>query len=138
MYFIIILQSKYKCNSSKWLVNARINTHTKLEHFDQIISKLNEPQRQLFSRSAFGSLLPLHHAEALPSKVTRFPSRIINHLVLRLCQGSNENELTFKINRKVRRFGIKDYALMTGLNCQKPTQEELDYLKSRKVINLTT
>lgn len=71
---------------------------------------LNERQLNKFKKSCFGHFLDL--------KITKFSSQLFYHLIRRQCSSKNRNELWFNLEGRIHKFGIRDFALITGLNCE--------------------
>ena len=55
----------------------------------------------------------------------------MHQLVLRQCEPNSSSELAFLLGGEVRKFGLKEFALVTGLNCS-PYPEETK--KTKKML----
>ena len=73
-------------------------------------------------RSKFEELQLLERARVCPFKqffkapALRFPGIIMHQLLLKKIKSSNRNEIHFTVNGRPVKFGIGEYALITGLN----------------------
>lgn len=94
---------------SSWSTTQRINLYSKLDVISMIKNTLNERQLRKFKKSCFGSFLDL--------KITKFSSQLFYHLIRRQCCSKNRNELWFNLEGRIHKFGMKEFALITGLNC---------------------
>lgn len=94
---------------SSWLTTQRINLYSKLDVISMIKNTLNEKQLKKFKKSCFGNFLDF--------KISKFSSQLFYHLIRRQCSSKKRNELWFNLEGKIHKFGIKDFALITGLNC---------------------
>ncbi|XP_031743220.1 uncharacterized protein LOC101221625 isoform X32 [Cucumis sativus] len=94
---------------SSWATTQRINLYSKLDVISIIKNTLNERQLKKFKKSCFGNFLDL--------KISKFSSQLFYHLIRRQCCSKNRNELWFNLEGRIHKFGMKDFALITGLNC---------------------
>ncbi|XP_050944681.1 uncharacterized protein LOC103484737 isoform X27 [Cucumis melo] len=94
---------------SSWSTTQRINLYSKLDVISIIKNTLNERQLKKFKKSCFGYFLDL--------KVSKFSSQLFYHLIRRQCCSKNRHELWFNLEGRIHKFGMKDFALITGLNC---------------------
>lgn len=101
-----------------------------LHHIETIVMKLKEQNNcfDKFKIGVFGHLVNINFVE--------FPGRIMHHIIMRMTS-ITENEILFQIGDNLLRFGPREFALMTGLNCgclpmttYKPSKEE-DSLKMK-------
>jgi hypothetical protein len=81
------------------------------EQILNVILKLKENERQydMFKKGIFGHFVQM--------KCDKYQKQILHHMVLRRIPSESEDELWFNFNGNVAKFGIKEFALMTGLNC---------------------
>ncbi|XP_038883716.1 uncharacterized protein LOC120074618 isoform X2 [Benincasa hispida] len=107
---------------SSWSTTQRINLYSKLDVISVIKNTLNERQLKKFKKSCFGDFLDL--------KITKFSSQLFYHLVRRQCCSTNRNELWFNLEGRIHKFGMKEFSLITGLNCGE--LPEIDMSKIQK------
>ena len=74
----------------------------------------NDEQNQI-RQGSLGHLLDLPE--------NKFASQLMRHLVLRQTKEGNDDELTFNFGGQKCNFGIKEFALITGLNCGRPPRK---------------
>lgn len=94
-----------------WNTRQKINLYSKTRVVELLNEKLTAKQKDLFRKGCFGHLLDF--------KFKKFPSQLIHHLILRQCPQAKPNELWFDIEGTILKFGMKDFALISGLNCNK-------------------
>lgn len=94
-----------------WITNQRPNIVQKFEHVEFIAKKLidRETAFKSFQEGVFGYII-----QAIWQNT---PSKILHHLVLRLCATSTKEELRFLINEEEVKFGYREFAMITGLKC---------------------
>lgn len=76
-----------------------------------IVKRLKQQNKcyELFSNGVFGHLLNLKYKE--------FPARIMHQLLLRITSFS-EFEISFRIGKEIVKFGLEEFAIVSGLNCE--------------------
>lgn len=120
-----------------WDPSKKIVNHTKLEDTSHIFQALSEEQLEMFGDSIFGQLLLVRQIPNDNKTHSTYPSRIVHQLILRQCINTDYTvkkvdgkvtpcEAWFKINNHVVKFGLSEFALMTGLNCREFTPDELE------------
>ena len=96
---------------TQWPAYLRINSYSKLENVELLKNRFsNKPH--IIERLRSGCFkhmldIPLGH----------FHWQLMKELIQRLVKGSGDNELWFNFGGKLMKFGIQDFALITGLNC---------------------
>ncbi|CAA0815608.1 Domain of unknown function (DUF1985 [Striga hermonthica] len=75
----------------------------------EIKKTLTKEQLEIFRRSAFGKFLDL------PQCIIQ--NQLINYILLREVHHSRTDELWFNFGGKFLRFGIEEFAVVTGLKC---------------------
>ncbi|XP_060170942.1 uncharacterized protein LOC132601909 [Lycium barbarum] len=83
--------------------------HTNIEVFKDIKSKLTVPQLEIFSKTIFGKFLGMQHLEV--------QAQIFRCFMVRELKESTSDCFTIDINGAVLRFTMREFALMSGLNC---------------------
>ena len=78
---------------------------------ESIVSNLQNQNKclDMFKNGDFGHLINI--------KFHEFPSRIMHHVIMRMTYTA-DNQLTFLIGESLLTFGIKEFAMMSGLNCE--------------------
>ena len=93
-----------------WRSQQKIQLHSKVELIDTIMSKLSTEHRaHLFEKGWFVHMLDI--------KIKKFQAQVYRHLMVRQCQPQKDDELCFNFEGEVVCFTMKDFALVTGLNC---------------------
>lgn len=93
-----------------WNSNAKINTHTRLDGIKGILSKLSDEEIRSVKNGVFGHLLEIENSA--------FPGKIVHQLLLRQCHAAKTNELAFNFNGQIAKFGIREFAICSGLLCK--------------------
>lgn len=122
----------------------KINLQTRTDVIDKIKTILPERVLERFRQSCFGNYLDF--------AITIQSSQLLLHLIQRQCKPKNTSKLNFLIGGRVLRFSLREFALITGLNCGpipdvgrksikggqniKSTYFEGDKTFSRKYLNL--
>ncbi|XP_059315455.1 uncharacterized protein LOC132066084 [Lycium ferocissimum] len=83
--------------------------YTNIEVFKDIKSKLTVPQLEIFSKTIFGKFLGMQHLEV--------QAQIFRCFMVRELKESTSDCFTIDINGTVLRFTMREFALMSGLNC---------------------
>ncbi|XP_059306263.1 uncharacterized protein LOC132057659 [Lycium ferocissimum] len=104
--------------------------YTNIEVFKDLKSKLTVPQLEIFSKTIFGKFLGMQHLEV--------QAQIFRCFMVRELKESTSDCFTIDINGTVLRFTMREFALMSGLNCvadegqftydeEKPNRIMVDY-----------
>ncbi|PON38940.1 Ulp1 protease family, C-terminal catalytic domain containing protein [Parasponia andersonii] len=89
---------------------AKISMYSSFQVTDDIKEKLTQRQKELFAQTCFGQFLQLQQIQ--------FHGQVIHHILLRqLVCPTGENSMWFRIGGKEYEFGLKEFALTTGLDC---------------------
>ncbi|XP_060170722.1 uncharacterized protein LOC132601665 [Lycium barbarum] len=83
--------------------------YTNIEVFKDLKSKLTVPQLEIFSKTIFGKFLGMQHLEV--------QAQIFRCFMVRELKESTSDCFTIDINGTVLRFTMREFALMSGLNC---------------------
>ncbi|XP_060182440.1 uncharacterized protein LOC132612121 [Lycium barbarum] len=83
--------------------------YTNIEVFKDIKSKLTVAQLEIFSKTIFGKFLGMQHLEV--------QAQIFRCFMVRELKESTSDCFTIDINGTVLRFTMREFALMSGLNC---------------------
>ncbi|POO01903.1 Ulp1 protease family, C-terminal catalytic domain containing protein [Trema orientale] len=84
--------------------------YSSFQVIDDIKEKLTQRQKELFAQTCFGQFLQLQQIQ--------FHGQVIHHILLRqLVCPTGENSMWFRIGGKEYEFGLKEFALTTGLDC---------------------
>ena len=119
---LVFQDCNYFVSRDQWDPKQKVLVKHGLGLIRTIVDKLRQQNDclDMFSRGAFGHLINI--------KFEEFPARIMHHVILRMVLAT-ENELCFVFGGTQLRFGIKEFAMMTGLNCaplQNPTYKASD------------
>ncbi|PON38937.1 hypothetical protein PanWU01x14_308520 [Parasponia andersonii] len=88
----------------------KINIYSSFQVIDDVKEKLTQRQKHLFAQTCFGQFLQL--------KRIQFHGQLIHYILLRqLVCPAGENSMWFRIGGKEYEFGLKKFALITGLDC---------------------
>ena len=87
----------------------RINLETKLEVIEKIKKKLGDNLLEKFRETPFGHFLDF--------AITNQSSQLLMHLIQKQYKSKSSKELNFLIGGRVIRFGLREFALITGPNC---------------------
>ena len=97
-----------------WSPLQRTNITQKFDLIDDIIEKFNKEKKEaayeMFKSEIFGYVVHKKYKDT--------PCKIIHHLILRLSSTSTKRELRFLLNGKEVKFGLPEFAMITGLNCE--------------------
>ena len=97
-----------------WSPLQRTNITQKFDLIDDIIEKFNKEKKEaayeMFKSGIFGYVVHKKYKDT--------PCKIIHHLILRLSSTSTKRELRFLLNGKEVKFGLPEFAMITGLNCE--------------------
>ena len=96
---------------------VKITNFSSLEPIRIIKNNLSDVQLGIFRKSCFGHFLDLNEFQ--------FCAQLLHKLVLRYMHSSNK-AMYFKIGKKVCRFSMFEFALVTGLNCEEIYKPNLD------------
>ena len=89
---------------------AKITMFSSFQVIDDIKEKLTTRQKELFAQTCFGQFLKLQRSY--------FSAQLVHHILLRqLVCPTGENSMWFRIGGKEYEFGLKEFALITGLDC---------------------
>lgn len=89
---------------------GKITCLSTLRPIDNIKLKLTEHQKEIFKNTCFGHFLDM--------KEVQFSSHFCHKMLLREVS-SNDFEMHFLVGGSEGRFSMKEFALITGLNCGK-------------------
>lgn len=92
---------------SKTTQPFKINLQMSMDVIDKIKQKLRVIAR--FRKTCFGHFLDF--------ALTNQASQLMLDLIQRQCKPNNPSELNFLIGGRVLKFGLREFALITGLNC---------------------
>ena len=87
--------------------SMRVQYHSKIGVLKDIKTKLYDKKKELFQRSCFGYFLVV--------KVMKSMHQLVHHLIVRMCEHDNPDELCFNIQGNIVTFGINEFALVIGL-----------------------
>lgn len=90
-------------------ITSKPSVHVNLDIIEDLKEYLSSKQLDLFRNSCFGHFLEL--------KKISVQNQLIHYLLLREVYQENDDELWVELNGVRLRFGLKEFALMTGLNC---------------------
>ena len=111
MLVCFFLQREWKLLiEEKDYCEAKINIYSSFQVIDNIKKKLTPRQKELFAKTCFGQFLQLCSISFCP--------QLVHHILLRqLVCPPGENSMWFRIGGKEYEFGLKEFALITGLRC---------------------
>uniref|UniRef100_A0A1J3GC12 DUF1985 domain-containing protein n=1 Tax=Noccaea caerulescens TaxID=107243 RepID=A0A1J3GC12_NOCCA len=104
----------------------RVNNYFTLRWVDHIKQALEEDQLELLAQSQFGSLMRMGNHT--------FAVMFVHYLLSRQLLTKKKYEMWWVFAGKPIRFGIGDFALVTGLNCESPEVEDRKGKKKRKTV----
>ena len=96
---------------SQWPSYLRINSYSKLESIELLKNRFSK-QKHILERVKCGCF---KHMIDLP--LSHFHWQLMKELIKRLVKGGSDSELWFNIGGKVLKFGLQDFAIITGLRC---------------------
>ncbi|XP_055961069.1 uncharacterized protein LOC126671808 [Mercurialis annua] len=99
---------QYAIPVDEWFV-AKVQTTLNHDPILKLKTKLNDVELDLFRKSPFGYFLDM--------PVFKVQTQVLHFLLLRLLNQPNANELWFNIGGVRLKFGIDEFALVTGLKC---------------------
>uniref|UniRef100_A0A9I9E5G9 DUF1985 domain-containing protein n=1 Tax=Cucumis melo TaxID=3656 RepID=A0A9I9E5G9_CUCME len=85
------------------------NLHIKSTVVDKIKKNLGDRLINRFREGIFGQFLNF--------SITNQSSQLLLHLIQRMCKPKSTSQLQFLIEGRVMRFGLREFALITGLKC---------------------
>ncbi|XP_055961001.1 uncharacterized protein LOC130015254 [Mercurialis annua] len=91
-------------------VHSKIDTHMSYDVISDIKSTLTPGELEKFRQSCFGYFLDIPKIKV--------QNQIIHCLLLREVEQLNKSELWFEVGGHRLKFGIGEFALVSGLNCQ--------------------
>ena len=89
--------------------SLKINRHIKSTVIEKIKENLGDRLINRFREGIFGHFLNL--------SITNQSSQLLLHLIQRMCKPKSTSQLQFLIGGRVLRFGLREFALITGLRC---------------------
>ena len=89
----------------------KINLHTKSTVVDKIKENLGDRLINRFREGIFGHFLNF--------SITNQSSQLLLQLIQRMCKPKSTSQPQFLIGGRVLKFGLREFALITGLNCHK-------------------
>uniref|UniRef100_A0A9I9E5C4 DUF1985 domain-containing protein n=1 Tax=Cucumis melo TaxID=3656 RepID=A0A9I9E5C4_CUCME len=87
----------------------KINLHIKSTVIEKIKENLGDRLINRFREGIFGHFLNF--------SITNQSSQLLLHLIQRMCKPKSTSQLQFLIGRRILRFGLREFALITGLRC---------------------
>ncbi|XP_055961020.1 uncharacterized protein LOC126672634 [Mercurialis annua] len=99
---------QYAIPVDEWFV-AKVQTTLNHDPILKLKTKLNDVELDLFRKNPFGYFLDM--------PVFKVQTQVLHFLLLRLLNQPNANELWFNIGGVRLKFGIDEFALVTGLKC---------------------
>lgn len=87
----------------------KINLYSKVDVMEKIKSNLGGRLLEGFRKTCFGHFLNF--------SITKPSSQLLLHLIQKQCKPKKSSEINFNIGGNVIKFGLRDFALITGLNC---------------------
>ncbi|XP_030480073.2 uncharacterized protein LOC115697276 [Cannabis sativa] len=97
-----------KINEEDW-IKSKIILYSSYDVIQKIKNKLTSKQLEMFRKTCFGHFLDVSEFQ--------FSGQIVHHILLREVEQPNVEEMWFDICGAQLRFSIKEFALITGLNC---------------------
>ncbi|XP_075112639.1 uncharacterized protein LOC142182312 [Nicotiana tabacum] len=94
----------------------KVDWDTNCHVIHQLKANLSKRQLQLFKKTCFGYFLDL------PPVIVQI--RVMHHLLIREVHHEVKNEMWFVVNDSRLRFGLGEFALVTGLKCKGDTSIE--------------
>ena len=109
---LFLQRPQYLLDKSKWNPQQKVLVRQHLKEMITIVKRLSTQNKcmEMFSKGIFGHFLSM-------KVVKDFPSRIVHQAVMRLTSVTDD-ELHFLFGKKQVVFGPKEFAIMTGLNCE--------------------
>ncbi|XP_060192551.1 uncharacterized protein LOC132622050 [Lycium barbarum] len=98
--------------------------YTNVNVMQDIRGKLTDPQMDMFRNSCFGKYLRMQQLDV--------QAQIFRCFMVKELRGSTYRCFTFEINGKVLRFGLREFALITGLDC---VSDENDFVYDNSKLN---
>ena len=99
---------KYEIPISKHK-GAKISTSNRYEPMTELRTLLSEKQLEEFRKCCFGHFLDIPHF--------KLQNQLIHNLLLRQLDQSNSQELWIGVGGIKMKFGLKEFATITGLLC---------------------
>ena len=87
----------------------KINLQAKTIVIDKIKKNLGDTLINRFRQGIFGHFLDV--------SITNQSSQLLLHLIQRMCKPKLTSRLNFLIGGRVLKFWLREFALVTGLNC---------------------
>ncbi|XP_070009978.1 uncharacterized protein [Nicotiana sylvestris] len=115
--YYVALDAKLSC--SHW------SSHTNIGVVDELKLKLTDEQIQMFRKTCFGYFLDL------PPVVVQ--NQVIRFLMSRELVQDSEDEFYVKINHSTLCFGIREFAIISGLRCVGEVNDEGTYSGSNRL-----
>ncbi|XP_075074748.1 uncharacterized protein LOC142162309 [Nicotiana tabacum] len=94
----------------------KVDWDTNCHVIHQLKANLSKRQLRLFKKTCFGYFLDL------PQVIVQI--RVMHHLLIREVHHEVKNEMRFVVNDSRLRFGLGEFALVTGLKCKGDTSIE--------------
>ncbi|CAA2953456.1 LOB domain-containing protein 21 [Olea europaea subsp. europaea] len=106
-------------------LRAHISQRSNLKYVKTVMDHFDERQREDFRNSPLGYLADIPDIQ--------FSAQLILQLLFRTIHTEKANELLFNVQGHLMRFGLQEYAAMTGLRCGVfPVGDYFDRLIKRK------
>ncbi|XP_024028424.1 uncharacterized protein LOC112093705 [Morus notabilis] len=106
---------------------VKITMKSKMEALEVIRQNLDpETEMPILRGSVLGHLI-------LMSENMMYFGVLTHYLLLRQIETEKKHELWFLVNRKLARFGMKEFALITGLNCEEIPEPNMVLKASKKM-----
>lgn len=109
---------------------VKVTMKSKIEALEVIRQSLDpEIEMPIFKESAFGHFISM-------SENMTYCGVLTHYLLLRQIETRKRHELWFKVNGTATRFGMREFALITGLNCGESPEPDviLKASKSRRLL----
>ncbi|CAA3005857.1 Hypothetical predicted protein [Olea europaea subsp. europaea] len=101
---------------------AKTTQASSLASIDLNLGSLDNEHKNMFKASCFGQFVGMRHI--------KFSGQLIHQLLNRLVKCDKEDELWLCFRDKLARFSLKEWALITGLNCGTgPDAKHMEYVR---------
>ena len=98
---------------------ARVNQGSRLSMLNNIDDYVDASDWQKLLDSQLGGVVQLAHS-------VKFSSQMVHYALQRQLASDKEWETWYRIKGKLRRFSLKEFALVTGLRCSQPTASDME------------
>ncbi|KAL2467103.1 DUF1985 domain-containing protein [Abeliophyllum distichum] len=90
---------------------GQITQVSNTRYIEVIMQNFDEDHKAAFRETCFA------HFELLQNRQLKFSGKLVHQMILRMVHSNKVKETWFKVNGRLARFGMQEYALMTGLMC---------------------